>query len=122
KNKEKSVDGAVVYDSFVMTNPAWTNNTKISDQMVDHARVVASIVNFEDAYFSETVSSDKPENCMNNLKTDAEKYQLVKQLLDGILQINGAELPLGAMPWSDISELSDAVSQRLESITILEPQ
>ncbi|MBY6017368.1 AAA family ATPase [Halomonas denitrificans] len=122
KNKEKSVNGAVVYDSFVMANPAWTNNTKISDQMVEHARVVASIVNFEDAYFSETVASDKPENCMNNLKADEEKYQLVKQLLDGILQIDGAELPLGAMSWSDISELSDAVSQRLESITILEPQ
>ncbi|MGR5184352.1 ATP-dependent nuclease [Photobacterium damselae] len=121
-NKEKSVDGAVVYDSFVMANPAWTNNTKISDQMAENARVVASVINFEDAYFSETVASDKPENCMKNLRTDEEKYQLIKQLLDGILQVEEVELPAGAILWSDISELSDAVTLRLESVTVLEPE
>lgn len=122
KKREQNVDGIVVYDSFVMVNPAWTNNTKISDQMADNARVVASVINFEDAYFSETVASDKPENCIQNLRSDEGKYQLIKQLLDGILQIEGVELPIGAIPWSDISELSDAVTQRLQSVIVLDPE
>jgi putative ATP-dependent endonuclease of OLD family len=122
KNNELSIDGALVYDSFVMVNPAWTNNTKISDQMVDNSRVIASVINFEDAYFSETVSSDKPENCINNLRTDEEKYQLIKQLLDGILEVNAVDLPSGAMVWQDITELADAVTLRINSVTVLDPQ
>lgn len=101
-----------------MKNPAWTNNTKILEQMCESSRVVASIINFEDAYFSETVASDKPENCMNNIKNDSEKYKLIKKLLDSILLIDDESLPDGAIAWSDMSELSDAVTQRQSSITI----
>jgi putative ATP-dependent endonuclease of OLD family len=122
KNNELSVDGALVYDSFIMVNPAWTNNTKISDQMGDDSRVIASVINFEDAYFSETISSDKPENCINNLRTDEAKYQLIKKLLDGILEVDEVDLPPGAIAWQDITELADAVTLRLNSVTVLDPQ
>ena len=118
KNRELSVNGAVVYDQFTMVNPAWTNNQKILDQMTDQSRVVASVINFEDAYFDETIGSDKPENCIKHIKDEPEMYQKIKVLLDGTLEIGDVQLPDGALTWNDISQLSDAVQERLDSVTI----
>lgn len=118
KDKNKSIEGSIVYNQFTMVNPAWTNNEKILAQMTDQSRVIASVVNFEDAYFDETVGSDKPENCIKHIKEDSSLYNTVKQLLDGILEINDAELPSGALCWSDLAELEDAVEARNSSITI----
>ena len=118
KNKEQSVDGAIVYDQFTMTNPAWTNNGKILAQMTEKSRVVASVINFEDAYFDETVGSDKPENCLKHIKTDSNMYDKLKGLLEGILEFGGTPLPEGALAWSYISELDDAVQARFASVTI----
>ncbi len=118
KNKKLSVDGAIVYDQFTMTNPAWTNNAKILDQMTEQSRVVASVINFEDAYFDETVGSDKPDNCIKHIKEDLDMYNKVKGLLDGILEFEGSELPHGALIWTDIAELNDAVQARLSAVTV----
>ncbi|QOL16669.1 AAA family ATPase [Dickeya dianthicola] len=118
KNNQLSVDGAIVYDKFKIKNPAWTNNQKILDQMTERSRVVASVINFEDAYFDETIGSDKPENCINHIKNDPGMYSKIKQLLDGILEIGEVMLPEGALAWSDISQLDDAVKARLCSVKI----
>jgi putative ATP-dependent endonuclease of OLD family len=118
KNKELSVNGAIVYNTFTMANPAWTNNEKILAQMSDKSRVVASVINFEDAYFDETVGSDKPENCISHIKEEPVMYEKIKALLDGILQIGESQLPEGALTWSDISDLDHAVQSRLSSISI----
>jgi putative ATP-dependent endonuclease of OLD family len=118
KNKVLSVDGAIVYDQFTMVNPAWTNNEKILSQMTEQSRVVASVINFEDAYFDETIGSNKPENCIKHIKEEQDMYQKIKGLLDGILELGEHSLPVGAMAWSDMSELSDAVQARLSSVTI----
>lgn len=118
KNKKLSVDGAIVYDQFTMANPAWTNNEKILSQMTEQSRVVASVINFEDAYFDETIGSDKPENCIKHIREDQGMYQKIKGLLDGILELGEHCLPVGAIAWSDMSELSDAVQARFSSVTI----
>ncbi|MCH1921500.1 AAA family ATPase [Shewanella sp. A3A] len=118
KNKELSVNGAIVYDQFTMANPAWTNNEKILAQMTEKSRVVASVVNFEDAYFDETIGSDKPENCIKHIREEQDMYQKIKGLLDGILELGGQNLPEGAIAWSDMSSLRDAVQARLSSVTI----
>jgi putative ATP-dependent endonuclease of OLD family len=115
---ETAVDGVVVYEKFTMANPAWTNNNKICAQMTDRSRVVASVINFEDAYFDETVGSDKPENCIRHIKDDCEMYEKIKTLLDGVLEIGESQLPEGALIWSEISELDDAVQARLASVKI----
>nr|WP_223265951.1 AAA family ATPase [Pantoea vagans] len=120
KNKQLSINGALVYDQFRMANPAWTNNIKILDQMTGNSRVVASIINFEDAYFDETIGCDKPENCISHIKNDPEMYTKIKRLLDGILEFDNIKLPNGALKWSDISELNDAVEARL-SLLIINP-
>lgn len=118
KNKELSVNGAIVYDQITIKNPAWTNNEKILAQMTEKSRVVASVINFEDAYFDETIGSDKPENCIQHIREEQGMYQKVKGLLDGILELGEHDLPTGAMAWSDMSELRDAVQARLSSVTI----
>ncbi|ADT68973.1 MULTISPECIES: AAA family ATPase [unclassified Pseudoalteromonas] len=116
RNKEKSKDGCIAYDVFEMNNPAWTNNGKIQAQMQPESKVVASIVNFEEAYFSETVANDKPENCINNIKTDPDMYSKIKQLLDAILEKDGVKLPSGAIAWADINELDVAVTNYQKSV------
>lgn len=118
RNKELSVGGEIVYDKFTMVNPAWTNNEKILAQLTERSRVVASVINFEDAYFDETIGSDKPENCINHIKEEPDMYNKIKGLLDGILEINEAQLPVGALTWSDMSELTDIVEARLDSVVI----
>lgn len=119
KDKAASTNDHVVYRLTTIANPAWTNNNKIEAQMSGFSRVVASVVNFEEAYFSEVIDSDKPENCINRLKSDPDSYAVVKQLLDGILEINGAQLPRGAVNWSNVQELDSAVTSWDSSVIIL---
>jgi len=118
-DKKASVDGKKVYKETEIANPAWTNNNKILDQMSEYSRVVASIGNFEAAYFSEIIESDKPENTMNNIKNNIEHYNVVKQLLDGILGFDDTPLPSGSIAWASIEEIDQAVNSWKESITIL---
>jgi len=103
-------NGHITYRVTSIVNPAWTNNEKILEQMSANSRVVASAINFEEAYFYETVNNDKPENCVNHLKNDATAYGLIKQLLDSILGINNVELPPGAIAWTTIDELDQFVT------------
>lgn len=108
-NKGLSKNNHKVYDTITISNPAWTNNNKIKDQMSNKSRVVASLINFESAYFSETIESDKPENCIKNLKECNIKYGTIKQLLDGILEIDNTSLPDGAICWNDLTDLESSI-------------
>ncbi|MDY6460527.1 ATP-dependent endonuclease, partial [Acinetobacter faecalis] len=104
-NKQLSTPKNKIYDIVEITNPAWTNNNKIKNQMGGNCKVVASLINFEHAYFSEDISTNKPEHCISKIKSIPEKYNLIKQLLDALLDQNEAALPEGAVQWSNISEL-----------------
>lgn len=108
-NKNLSTPKNKIYDIVEITNPAWTNNNKIKNQMGENSKVVASLINFEHAYFSEIISTNKPEHCIGKIKSDPEKYKLIKQLLDSILDFNEISLPEGAVMWSDISELESLI-------------
>ncbi|MDF2077076.1 AAA family ATPase [Pseudomonas mendocina] len=118
-DKKASIDGKKVYKEIEIANPAWTNNTKILQQMSEYSRVVASIGNFEAAYFSEIIESDKPENSINNIKTNAEHYNVVKQLLDSILGFDDAVLPSGSIAWKSMVDIDQAVNNWRDSITIV---
>lgn len=108
-NKSQSTNQNKVYDIIEISNPAWTNNLKIQNQMGGNSKVVASLINFEFAYFSEFIDSKKPENSFSKIKNDQEKYNLIKQLLDSILEIDNTPLPDGAIEWSNISQLEQNV-------------
>ncbi|MFP2515081.1 ATP-dependent nuclease [Buttiauxella agrestis] len=108
KNVGKNDDGKTIYEEIVITNPAWTNNKKIMDNFSEHSHVVASIKNFEEAYFMESISSGKPDNCMNHIKNkdDDTHYQKIKHLLNFILTGDGNIEH--AIFWEDLNELMTA--------------
>lgn len=118
-DKKASQGGKKVYTEIEIANPAWTNNTKIANQMSEYSRVIASIGNFEAAYFSEIIESDKPENTINNIKGDQDHYNVVKQLLDAIFGFEDAELPAGAIAWTEMEQIDTAVQAWADSITIV---
>lgn len=75
----------IEYKIIEQANGAWTNNEKIMNEMTDRSNVYASIINFEDAYLSEIVSSDKPSHSIEIIKTDDEFYKKMKSILDIVL-------------------------------------
>ena len=91
-----------------INNPAWTNNKKIHAAMSDYSTVIASVTNFETAYFNETVEGGKPTNAIEKMKSK-EHYDIVKSLMDAILF--DSELPKNAIKWSQVEELDEAVTQ-----------
>ncbi|MCX0432802.1 hypothetical protein OD808_18160 [Aeromonas veronii] len=52
------------------------------------------------------------------MKDDPTMYEKIKTLLDAILELNGAQLPEGALTWTDVSELERAVDARIASVEI----
>ncbi|TOH64891.1 hypothetical protein, partial [Vibrio parahaemolyticus] len=64
----------------IESNPAWTNNEKIKNQMSKFSNVYASVINFETAYFDESIQSGKPQNAIEKLRNE-EIYKTVKDLL-----------------------------------------
>lgn len=102
----KQEDGTKQKELRVETNPAWTNNTKIHNQMSDISSVYASIINFETAYFDNGIDSGKPENALNMLK-DPEIYSIVSNLLRAIITDDQTILPAGATRWTEIEEIQD---------------
>ncbi|AUQ27034.1 ATP-dependent nuclease [Dickeya zeae] len=81
----KSDKLTIEYKIIEQVNGAWTNNEKIMNEMTDRSGVYASIINFEDAYLSEVVSSDKPSHSIEIIKTDNEFYKKMKCVLDIVL-------------------------------------
>ncbi|WP_114765069.1 ATP-dependent nuclease [Vibrio rhodolitus] len=87
-------------------NPAWSNNSKILDQMTEFSTVFASVIDFETAYFDFGIDGGKPENAINMLK-DAEMYETVKNLLLAIVNDDDALLPQSTVKWDRLEVISD---------------
>jgi putative ATP-dependent endonuclease of OLD family len=109
-DRAASVQDRKVYRTKIIANPAWSNNRKIIDNRSEQSRVVASIINFEEAYFAEVVEKEKPESCIEHLKADPNAYDVIKQLLDGLLQVEGIPLPPGAIVYETLDDLGAAVA------------
>lgn len=100
-----------------IANPAWTLNERIREVISDEVAagkvvLLASLPNFEEAYFGEEVKSDKPFAAWNKVKSDPAAYQSAAKLLKA-LSGQSKELPDGALAWSSIEELEKAVEARL---------
>lgn len=96
-------------------NPMWTENATIL-AAVNEGRttgkgiqLVASIPNFEEAFFGKEAENEKPYTALTRLRTDVAACSVVESLLDALLDAKKT-LPDGALTWSDIGELSKAVS------------
>ncbi|MNN95654.1 hypothetical protein D3C81_2144960 [compost metagenome] len=56
---------------------------------------------------------------MNNIKADHDHYNVVKQLLDAIFGFEEAELPAGAIAWTEMEQIDTAVRNWADSIIIV---
>lgn len=106
---------SILHDSDTPTiksgakNPAWTNNSRILEALSIrperlNVRLLASIPNFEGAYFEKELTSEKPYNALSIISTDSEKFATVEALLDSLIDHSG-KVPANCVEWSDLEEL-----------------
>ncbi|KAA0564642.1 AAA family ATPase [Bacillus sp. CH30_1T] len=112
---------SVLHDSDTPLNKnkgksaAWGTNNNILNSVKRHStpekvRLVSSIKNFESAFLSKEVSSDKPYNALMELTRDDEAYKSIRELLHALYN-HDHNLPKGAMEWDHISQLEEAISE-----------
>ncbi|QFI39928.1 AAA family ATPase [Moritella marina ATCC 15381] len=101
----------------IEVNPAWSNNSKILEQMSEYSKVYGSVIDFETAYFDEGISSGKPENAMTKLK-DLGIYETVNSLLTAIVTGNDQLLPENVIKWTKLAEISD----KFDTFAIINPE
>jgi len=108
-------DYAVLHDTDVPKldndnkNPAWTMNLSIKEEIdknskKDNVRLIACKTNFEDALFGQIAKRDKPYNAISKIRDDAPLKQLVKQLLDSLLDAS-IPPPDNCIKWDNIEQL-----------------
>lgn len=90
-------------------NPAWTNNQKIMDSIKAGCgsfpvRLLASIPNFEKAFFDLEAKTDKPYNALETISKDSDKFALIECLLDALVN-HASELPKNCLQWKELSDL-----------------
>lgn len=95
----------------IKKSPAWGNNPNILNSVAaspegTKVRLLASLPNFEEAYFGEEIKLDKPYNALQTISTDAAKFAIVEQLLKSL--INHEEvIPQNCSEWSTIEQLEN---------------
>ena len=97
-----------------MANPAWGNNPNILEVMnakpVGKAtRLLASLPNFEEAYFGEVAEEEKPYNALKTLEGDEEKFIIVESLLNALIDF-ASPPPVNCTEWTTIEELEERLN------------
>lgn len=94
-------------------NKAWSTNERIISAINMHVnpnkvRLLASIPNFEEAYFGEEVKGEKPYNALMTIKEDKEAFQRIHDLLEALID-HEFPLPSGCLQWKETVQLQDAI-------------
>jgi len=97
-----------------INNPAWKHNDSIREAVSkkpSHTkiRLLASLPNFEAAYFGEEADGDKPYNALMQLKKDSPSFKAIEQLFNALID-HDKPLPDNCVEWSDIKELEKKVA------------
>jgi putative ATP-dependent endonuclease of OLD family len=90
-----------------IVNSAWTMNKAILAETLkaqNNVRLVASVPNFEGAYYNEELKCEKPYVALERLRDNHDIFQKIEKLLDGLLEFD-KELPENAVEWNDIEIL-----------------
>ncbi|MBA3898919.1 MAG: AAA family ATPase [Bacteroidetes bacterium] len=100
-------------------NPAWGNNPNIlaavnSKPEGAKTRLLASLPNFEEAYFREEIKSEKPYNALKTISTDRDKFEVIEKLLKALIDSN-SEIPKKCAEWTSIEELQEKLDEALAS-------
>ncbi|ASS76960.1 ATP-dependent endonuclease [Tumebacillus algifaecis] len=102
-------------------NPAWAHNIKIFQEIQKHptpakVRLLASVPNFEAAYFDEEVSGEKPYNALLELRNRPSSFQTIEHLLSLLVDHSRTDLPDGCLEWQTLDQLKEAAqAQRSRS-------
>lgn len=96
-------------DGSLMANPAWGNNINILEEHLQKpetisSRLLASIPNFEEAYFGELPYKEKPYNALKLISEDISKETTIKQLFDALIDYDSLA-PINCIEWKNIKEL-----------------
>lgn len=97
-----------------MDNPAWGNNPNILDAMNARpigkaTRLLASLPNFEEAYFGEVAEEEKPYNALKILEENDEKFAIVETLLKALIDFASLP-PVNCTEWKTIEELEERLN------------
>lgn len=97
-----------------MANPAWGNNPNILEAMNakpvgKSTRLLASLPNFESAYFGEVAEEEKPYNALRTLEDNPEKFNIVERLLNSLLDF-ASPTPINCTEWNSIEELEERLN------------
>lgn len=97
-------------------NPAWGNNPNILKAVnlkPDGAetRLLASLPNFEEAYFGEEIKSEKPYNALKTISNNTHKHETIEKLLLALIDHN-ATIPDNCAEWTNIEDLQ----QKLDAV------
>jgi putative ATP-dependent endonuclease of OLD family len=100
-----------------MANPAWGNNPNILEAIRvkpqgRQTRLLASLPNFEEAYFGEIAEEEKPYNALKSLQDDDEKFNVIETLLRSLIDYT-VVVPENCMEWSNIEELKERIDNML---------
>ena len=98
-------------------NPAWGNNLNIlnainSKPIGVQTRLLASLPNFEEAYFGEKIKVEKPYHALKTIQQDEEKSNLIESLLESLTN-HTATVPANCIEWNDIDHLKDKLVSAL---------
>jgi putative ATP-dependent endonuclease of OLD family len=93
-------------------NPAWANNQNILNAVNLHkdknkVKLVASIPNFELAFFSK---DEKPYNALVNVKSFPNIFLKVEKLLTSLVD-HSSTVPIECLAWNDIKQLELMISK-----------
>lgn len=97
-----------------MANPAWGNNPNILEAINAKpvgttTRLLASIPNFEEAYFGEVAEVEKPYNALKTLEADDAKLSIIETLLKALIDY-ASPLPANCIEWNSIEDLQEKVT------------
>lgn len=95
-------------------NPAWGNNPNILTAVnlkPDGAetRLMASLPNFEEAYFGEEIKSEKPYNALKTISNSPDKFETIEKLLLALTDHN-APIPDNCAEWTNIEDLQQKLN------------
>jgi len=98
-----------------MANPAWGNNPNILDAINDKpagrsTRLLASLPNFEEAYFGEIADEEKPYNALKKLEENKDFFNVVETLLKALINFE-SETPINCTEWTSIEELESRLNE-----------
>jgi putative ATP-dependent endonuclease of the OLD family len=98
----------------VMANPAWGNNPNIlaainSKPIGKSTRLLASVPNFEYAYFGEVADEEKPYNALRTLEEDPVKFAVVEALLNALIDFTSPP-PVNCTEWNSLDQLEEKLA------------